>query len=211
MSTDTITALNAGPVSMILWQSLAIFLIVGALMGIVVSLLLLIRPQLVAPINRLVNRWVSTHHLNRFLDRSINIEQWFYRHHRLLGVVIAGGACYMLGYFGLWFNKPNAMQHLSVHAPDWLLDILLDALVLTSLIGAGLALFVGLFLWLRPSLLRSIEAETNRWISSRRATEVLDAPHQQVEHFVAGHLQRVGWLLLVGSTYLLFAALHALS
>lgn len=211
MLTNIITAMNTGPASIILWRSLAIFLIVGALMGIAVSLILLLKPQFMAPVSRMANRWISTRHLCQLLDRTASIEQWFYRHHRPLGILIAGGACYILVYFGLLFNKPGTMQRLSVYVPDWLLDILLDSLVLVSLLGAAVALFAGLFLWLRPSLLHGIEKEANRWISWRRVTRPLSIPHDQVERFVAGHLQLAGWLLLVGSTYLLFAALHALS
>ena len=112
---------------------------------------------------------------------------------------------YILVYFGLLFDKAATMRSLAGYMPARLLDGLLDALVLASLTGAAVALFVGLALWLRPSLLRGIEEKSNQWVSSRRATKVLDVPHDQVEHFVARHAQRVGWLLLLGSIYLFFA------
>lgn len=196
--------------NLVLWKSLAIFLLIGASMGIVASLMLIIKPQLMARINGAASRWISTRSLNQFLDRSIGIEQWFYQRHGPLGILITGGACYILVYFGLLFDKPFTLQHLSGYAPGWLLDILLDALVLASLIGAVVALFVGLFLWLRPSLLRGIEESANQWISLDRAITALEVPHDQVEQFVAGHYKRVGWLLLVGSIYLLFAVFRAL-
>lgn len=56
-----------------------------------------------------------------------------------------------------------------------------------------------------------MEKESSQWVSSRRATKVLDVPHDQVDHFVEGHAQRVGWLLLVvGSIYLFFAMIRLL-
>jgi len=197
-------------INIILWQSLVIFLIIGASMGVAVSLLLIFKPHLMVRINRAANRWISTHHLNQWLDRSISIEHWFYQRHRPLGMLIAFGACYILVYFGLLFDKPITLQRLAGYMPAWQLDILLDALALASLTGAAVALFVGLFLWLRPSLLRGIEESANQWISSRRATKALDIPRDQVERFVAGHAQRVGWLLLLGSLYLFFAVLRVL-
>lgn len=198
------------PVNIILWRSLAIFLIVGASMGVVVSTLLIFKPHLMARVNRLANRWISTRRLNQCLDRSISVEHWFYRHHRPLGMLIILGASYILVYFGLLFDKSIALQRLSGYAPVRLLDVLLDALALASLTGAAVALFVGLVLCLRPSLLRGIEESTNLWISSRRVTRVLDIPRDQLERFVAGHTQRVGWLLLLGSIYLFFAVLRVL-
>ncbi|OGS99700.1 MAG: hypothetical protein A3F73_08930 [Gallionellales bacterium RIFCSPLOWO2_12_FULL_59_22] len=198
----------ANPVSIILGQSLAIFLLVGALSGIAASLLLIFKPHLMTRVNRAANRWISTRHLNQWLDRSVSIEQWIYRRHRSLGMLVVFGACYILVYFGLLFDKAVALQRLSGHMSAWLLDMLLDTLALASLTGAAAALFVGLFLWLRPSLLRGIEESANQWVSSRRAVRLLDIPHDQVERFVAGHAQRVGWLLLLGSIYLFVAVLR---
>lgn len=196
--------------NLILWKSLAIFLMIGALTGVAVSLMLILKPRLMARINRAASRWIPTRQLDQFLDRSIDIEQWFYQRHRPLGILVVGGACYIIVYFGLLFDKPSALQGLARSAPSWLLDILLDALVLASLIGAVVALFVGLFLWLRPSMLRGIEESANQWISSDRVVTALEVPHDEVEQYIAGHYKRVGWLLLVGSIYLLFAVSRVL-
>lgn len=191
-------------IDIFLWRALAIFLLIGAIMGVAVSLLLIFKPHLLARTSQMANRWISTRRMDQLLDRSIGIEQWFYQHHRLLGILITFGACYILVYFGLLFDKPTTLQSLAGYAPSWLRDILLDALVLASLIGAVVALFVGLFLWLRPSQLRGIEESANQWISSDRAVRMLEVPHDQVERFVERHLQQVGWLLLVASAYLFF-------
>ena len=191
-------------IDIFLWRALVIFLLIGALTGVAVSLLLIFKPPLLARTSRMANRWISTGSMDQLLNRSIGIEQWFYQQHRLLGILITSGACYILLYFGLLFDKPATLQSLTGYAPNWLRDILLDSLVLASLTGAVVALFVGLFLWLRPSMLRGIETSANQWISSDRAVMALEVPHDQVERFVANHLQRVGWLLLVASIYLFF-------
>jgi hypothetical protein len=193
------------PVKTLLWHDLAIFLLLGALLGILLGLLLVFKPRIVERLNLVANRWVSTRHINQWLDRSISIEHWFYHHHRTTGMVIVAGATYILIYFGMLFDKAYTLQRLNGKLPAQLLDGLLDALVLGSLVGGAVALIVGLFLWLRPSLLRGMEEDANLWVSSRRATKVLDVPHGQVDRFVARHAQRVGWLLLLASIYLFFA------
>lgn len=192
------------PVELLLWRALAVFLLLGSVSGLLLALLLIFKPQWLERVNRIANRWISTRHLNQFLDRSFSIEHWCYRHHRLLGVTVMLGAGYILCYFGLLFDKAAAMGHLSRYLPSSLLDALLDALVLSSLSGAAVAFAVGLFLWLRPSMLRSMEIGANQWVSSRRATKGLEIPRDQVEHFVARHARRVGWLLLLASIYLFF-------
>ncbi len=193
-----------------LWRALAIFLLVGALSGIALALLLVFKPHLLERINRVANRWISTRQMNRLMDRSISIEHWFYQYHRLAGMAIVSGAVYIFVYFGILFDKAYALRHMHSRISLTLLDGLLDALVLSALTGAAAALMVGLFLWLRPSLLRGMEEEANQWVSSRRATRILDVPRDQVDRFVARHARRVGWLLLVASIYLFFAMFRVL-
>lgn len=195
-------------IDVILWQSLAIFLLVGALAGAVLGLLLIFRPRLMQHVNRIASRWISMRRMSRLMDRSIDIEGWLYQRHRTLGILAVLGAGYMLVYFGLLFDKAAALQHRTGSMPANLLDGLLDAMVFAALVGAVVALVVGLFYWLRPSLLRGVEKQVDQWITVRHASKVLDATHDQVERFVAGHARQVGWLLLLGSIYLFFAVLR---
>ena len=194
-----------------LWRALAIFLLLGALLGVIVALLLIFNPRLMARLNRMANRWISMRHFNVWLDRSIGIEQWFYQHHRALGIVAVMGSSYVFVYFGILFDKAYTLQYYSGRHPAKLLDALLDTMVLSALIGGAVALIVGLFLWLRPSQLRGMEEEANQWVSLRRGTKRLDVPHEQMDSFVAHHAQRVGWLLLLGSIYLFFALIGLLT
>lgn len=192
------------PMNAILWQSLAIFILVGALFGILLGLLLIFNPQLVQFLSREGNRWISTRHLNQMLDRSVSVEHWFYRHHRLAGMIAMLGAVYIFVHLGLLFDKAAAIPRLGIQLPVRLLEWLLDALVLGALAGAAAAFVAGCFLWFKPGVLRNIEAEANRWVSLRRATKVLDVPRDQVDRFVMRHARRMGWLLLLGSLYLSF-------
>lgn len=199
------------PVNMMLWRDLEIFLFFGALLGVLLGLLLIFKPKIVDQISGVANRWVSTRHISRWLDRSISIENWFYHHHRAVGIAVVLGAAYIFIYFSMLFDKVKMLQSLRGVFPARLLEGLLNAMVLCSMAGGAIALIVGMFLWLRPSLLRGTEGGTNLWVSSRRATKVLEIPHSEVDRFVARHAQRVGWLLLLGSIYLFFAAFRMLA
>ena len=189
---------------MFLWRDLAIFLLGCAPLGVVISLLLIVNPQLMERINRIASRWISTRHVNQFLDQTISIEHWFYRHHRAFGVFVMLGAAYVFIFFGIQFDKAYALQHLGWKIHISLIDGLLDALVLGSLTGSVVAFLVGLFLWMRPSLLRGIEEGANQWISPRRALKALEMPRDQIDSFIVRHAPSVGWLLLLGSLFLFF-------
>jgi hypothetical protein len=83
-------------VKILLWEDLAILLMLGAVFGIMLGLLLIFRPKMVERLNRGANRWVSTRHINQWLDRSFSIEYWLYQRHRATGIVIVTGATYIL-------------------------------------------------------------------------------------------------------------------
>jgi len=188
----------------LLWRSLAIFLLIGALMGVATALLLIFKPQLLQRVNRVANHWVSTRHISQLMDRSIRTERWFYRHHLVMGPLVVVGAGYMLLYFGWLLDRAAALRALGGYiANPPLASALLQALLLFALIGAVVALLIGAVYWVRPSLLRGLETQSNRWVSSRKATKVIDVTHEQVDLFVVQHAQGVGWLLLAGSVYLL--------
>jgi hypothetical protein len=183
---------------------LATFLCTGAGGGIALGLILIFKPIYFEKINRISNRWISFRRLSVLLDRSVRVEHFFYRHHRIIGPIITLAACYIFIYFGALFNKAQAVHALSDNLSSPMLEIVLDISVLSLLTGGAVVLVVGVFLWLRPSLLRGLEEDANQWISSRQSTKFLDISHEGVNDFVARHLRRVGWLLLVGSVHLLF-------
>jgi hypothetical protein len=62
-----------------LLHSLVIFLMIGSVAGLLLGALLLWRPQWSAGINEVANRWISTRQMGRSLDKSVNIDHWFYR------------------------------------------------------------------------------------------------------------------------------------
>ena len=193
----------------LLWRDLAIFLMIGASLGVVLGLLLIFWPQLFVRVNRAASRWISLRPVSYMLDRSISTEKWFFQHHRISGVAAVSGALYVLVYFVVLFDKDYALHHMNSRLPLKLLDGLLDALVLSALTGAVVALVVGLFLWFRPSMLRGVE-RYDQWVSSRHVTKVLDVPRDHTDRLVARHARPVGWLMLLGSIYLFFAVFRLL-
>ncbi len=202
--------MHASLTYIMLWRVLAVFLLVGALAGALLGLLMIFRLQLFQRVNQAANRWISTQRFELLLDRSFNLEGWCHRHHRPVGIAIVLGALYILAYFGFQFDKALVLRHqaagMSVHLVDWLLD----ALVLTALLGAAVSLCIGLVFWLRPNLLQGIEARANQWVSLRGAAEALDVPHNQVENFAQHHVRQTGWLLLLGSICLFWLTFRTL-
>lgn len=196
--------LQLSQTDMILWRTLLIFLLLGGLLGIAVSLLLIFKPHLLPPVNKIANQWVSTSKVGHWFDQSISMEQWFYRHHRLFGIFLSLAGGYILIYFGLLLNKATVLQGMAQQTSQSLASGALDAFQIAAMLGSILSLMVGLLLWLRPHVLRGIDHAANRWISSSNAANIMDQPHSQIERFVTRHARPVGSLLLLGNLYILF-------
>ena len=187
----------------ILWQSLIVFLFVGSAAGVVLGLLLILRPAWLQSASKFTNRWVSTRQLDLALERSINIDMFVYRYRFVGGGLLLAGAAFILYFFSVQFDKASviAMGLQLYHWPARLMEALVDGVVLSGLVGALSAAIVSLLLLLRPDLLRGVEQYSNRWVSSRRALKPMAIPHYEVDEAVFRHRQLAGSLLILGSLY----------
>jgi hypothetical protein len=192
-------------VESLLLRSAVLFLMVGSLAGLVVGALLLWCPHRLHKVGDILNRWVSTRHLDQTLDRAIEIDPWFYRHRRTSAVLILLASGYILYSFTVGLDRANAVIGLSrrFYLPAGLVGGLLDALVLSALLGALFAAFVSLFLLLRPSMLRDFEQGANRWVSLRRGLKPLEVRRQGVDEYIFKYAREAGILLMLGSLYVL--------
>lgn len=187
---------------------LAQFLSVSGCLGVALGLILIIKPAYFERLNLVANHWISFRCLSSFFDRSVKVEQFFYRNHRVMGLLITLSACYIFIYFGALLDKSHSLLALADTLPPPFLEIALDTFVLTLLVGGAMGLVVGVFLWLRPSLLRGLEDQSNQWISTRQSMRFLDVSHDGVNAYVSCHLRRVGWGLFLASLYLEFLLFH---
>ncbi len=188
-----------------LLQAFVLFLIVGSLAGLAVGVLLFWRPQAVRRAGQKLNRWISTRQMDQALERTVSLDHWFYRHHRISGAASLLGALYILYFFTARMQREQILGGLarSFQLPPQLAAGLLDAVVLSALVGALFAVLVSLFLLLRPSMLRGFEQGANQWVSLRRALKPAEIVRPGVDEYVFLHARQAGALLILGSLYVL--------
>lgn len=94
---------------------------------------------------------------------GISLERGFYRHHRLLGVMVSLGAVYIL-YFLVFAYSPHAVQALLLAdiADPASREILAQVFQFLLFFAALLAYAVGLLLAIRPSALKPLEQFVHR-------------------------------------------------
>src|SRR2546422_2239282 len=80
----------------VLGQALYILLLLGAALGLLVGIMLLIDSQRVLRWNAYLNRWISTGESLRVLDQPHDLNRIVYHRHRILGLVVLAAALYAL-------------------------------------------------------------------------------------------------------------------
>ena len=105
-------------------------------------------------------RWLFEVDLVALLDRRKTIERALYRHHCAFGVAVIVGAVALLAALWGLRNQPLVTSVL----PAVLGALGAGAVMLTSWTLAVFALGIGMFLLVRPSALKGVEAAANRWI-----------------------------------------------
>ncbi len=196
-----------------LLQSAVMFLIIGSVGGLLVGAMLVFCPQRFQLISTVLNRWVSTRHLDKTLELSISLEPWFYRHRRVTGALTLAGALFVLFYFSVRLDRELAIAGLARHFsyPASIVAGLLDALVLSALTGALCAILVALFMLFRPSLLLGFEQNANQWVSLRKALKPMERSRDNLDRYVLRHARQIGIFLLLGGLYTLVLLLYWLN
>jgi hypothetical protein len=96
----------------------------------------------------------------------------------------------------------TTLAKLNLLQPAWN-EPVLDTLVFIFIAGAILALFVGLFLIFRPSMLRDMELGANEQVPMRTSLKPMEIQYNQLDGMVSRHVKLVGVVLIGASLYVL--------
>jgi hypothetical protein len=182
----------------ILLRFLVALLCGGSVLGFLVGVGLLLKPERIVLLNQYLSRWFSSDKMSEQFDRPHWTERYFYRHHRLVGGALFVGSMFILYVFLFSYN----LRRISAATTSgyWMA---LDALAAILLVGTVLAALVGIVVAVRPSLLREIEKSTNRWVATDGIVQffnnVLYTPDQQVLR----SRKIMGLVIIAGTLYIL--------
>ena len=184
----------------LLYPLLAV-LALGAVAAVIAGVWLLLRPR---EAHRLTDEQ-SLYELIRWSRRPYRVERYIYRHHRLAGGLMMGGALILL--LGLWAPTPYpnlyqlAFTQENAFSTHLLLALQSTGLILT--VGALFAFAVGALIGLRPSLLKGFESWANQPVTLRMIVEGLRRLRHAPNHWTANHPRIIALLLLGIGIYLI--------
>ena len=185
-------------VKTILLQFFVALLCVGSIAGLLMGIAMLLKHKQLERVNHYFSHWYHADKITEPLDRPRWTERFFYRHHRLVGALVTIASLCTLYIFLISYNVRRIAT--AVAKGYW---GLVDAVVALLLVGSALAAIVGIFLLIRPSVLRDIEKLSNRWISTEGLAKFFDRRFDSADQHLLRRRNIAGILLIVASLYIL--------
>jgi hypothetical protein len=186
-----------------LWEWLITSLFWLGVIVVIIGIVFTVAPQWALTTGNKLNRWISTKPFFDALDNPRYQERWIYRHHRLAGVIIISAVCYVLYTFVFVTGIENAVARLVSLAESEFTRWLYEQLAYIFLGASVLALIIGIIMLFRPSLLKNIEAKSNRWIGTNEKLDVLDSKIGTDRYI--GNPRVFGLFVILGGLYIVFS------
>jgi hypothetical protein len=191
---------------------LAVIIIVGNVLALAAGLALLMAPHKVVTWLGLRSAHpASVRRATKSLEIPRNSEKFMLRYPRVLGIALLAGGAFVLLRGSAFVSGLSVAEgarllaRLFPTAPagqfGWeLMWILALALIL---LGAVLAILVGLLALVRVQTLKDFSKFTSRWISTRQAVKPASRPYYGIDRFVATHPQALGGVIALLAIYTL--------
>ena len=183
-----------------LFDSMVLFLQISVAAVWLFGLLLVIAPQRTLALQQRLNFRFSGRQISRPLEVPVNIDRYFYRHARPVGVLLMLGAA---GLLLLNWQLPGDIQTSSPALWAWLAESLYWFLWISGIT----IFFIGLGCLTRPSLLKPLEHKANHWVSTRQKTQFLSHAYTPLDGLLQQNPRLIGVVLTAVSSLLLLILL----
>lgn len=184
-------------------EAATLFIAFGVVFTFIIGLWLLMQPTSALRFIQSMNMWYSPRRSMKPLEVPRFQERAFYRHHKIWGVLLLAGAGYSLYYFLFDYDQARLVHDFSRYFNKHIADWLLEAISLFLLLGNVFVMLIGIIILLRPGLLKSFEAQCNRWISTRKVYKFLDIEHNGADSMLTRNPKVLGVLIILASLYVL--------
>jgi hypothetical protein len=175
----------------------------GSVLSLVFGAMLVMDSARAFRINERMGRWVSTRMWIRPLDISRDINWRIYRRHRLVGIAVVLWTAYVLYALITRYRLEPLLFAFRSFGPKVALEWMIESTFYVLVAANTLILVAGIVLIARPAAIRALESWGNRSFSERARTRTLEATHDGPDRFVHRHPVLSGWLVMLGSLYVL--------
>ena len=185
-------------------ETIEILTLVFGIMGMTLSLMLMFSPRLTQNLSNILNRSINVEKRLEYLDKDIQISDFFYSHHIAVGLILVAGSAFSLFFFffsldvskftGIFFGSRSNL---------FAAELVVSTITWIGKIGCLAGLFIGLLMAFKPDILRSIESRLNSWFETKPMIEKLDKTSHDMDSFFFRHPIAVGLIGAVISFFLI--------
>lgn len=187
----------------IIFDSLVIAFFSLGIIAVAVGIGLLVCSSAMFRLFAAVNRSVSTRKATKPMSIQRDIEPVVRRHRLWFGVALILAAAYSIYGLGVNFNTEIVAAAIAgtpgANMSQSPLTLFVDVARWTMLVSSVLALAVGFILCFAPHTLDVIEARTNRWISTRKATIGVEKEYPAVDEWAEAFPRTSGAAITFGA------------
>ena len=183
-------------------QTIEILTLIFGIMGMTLSLMLIFSPRLTQNLSNTLNRSINVEKRLEYLDKDIQISDFFYNHHITMGLILVAGSVFSLFFFffsldvskfaGIFFGSQSNL---------FAAELVVSAITWIGKVGCLAGLIIGLLLVFKPDLMKGIESRLNSWFETKPMIEKFDKTSHDVDSFFFRHPIAVG---LVGAVISFF-------
>lgn len=184
--------------------------IVGVVVALAAGLLLALAPARALRLAETLNREYSFGWLRKALDEPRRMDPFFYRHHRVVGVLLVIATVYFFWSYATVLDRDLVVALYDHLLPRALLMPLATTLMAVLVISNGLGFALGAIMLVRPSLLKRSEAAANCWVDTDQAAEKLNQRIDRPEGVAQRYPRRLGVIILIATLYVAAVGLFAL-
>ena len=191
---------------------LVVLLIFGNVFALAIGVLMLVAPQQLSALFKFSNRWVSIRKITKPLEIPRAIDSTVLRYPRVLGAILLASAALILikgAIFVTGMSTADGGRLLgrlygdaNISSAVW--ESLWISLIAFIVLGAVMAIVVGLMSLFQLGKLQHAAESINRWVSTRQLTKPLDTPHYHLDKLVVAQPRVWGGVITV---FALFSAL----
>lgn len=185
-------------------QTIEILTLIFGVMGMTLSLMLLISPRLTRNLSTILNRSISVDKPIQYLDKDIEISQFLYNHHIIIGLLLVAGSAFSLFFFFFSLDVSKfAGIFFGSQANVFTAELVVNTFTWTGRIGCLVGLIFGLLMVLMPDFMRRIETKLNSWFETKPMIDKLDKSSLDMDSFFFRHPIAVGLTGAVISFFLI--------
>ena len=185
-------------------QSIEILTLIFGILGMTLSLMLLFSPRLAQSLSNTLNRSINVDKGIEFLDKEIEISEFFYSHHIVMGILIVAGSAFSLFFFFFSLDLSKfAGIFFGSRASLFTAEIIVSTVTWIGKIGCLIGLVFGLMMVFKPDLLKRIENKLDALFETKSIFEKLDKSSRAMDTFFFRHTFAVGLTGAVISFFLI--------